>query len=214
MTNEPKYLPALIDPGLRTEAQRRRRSYNNVSPHPEWPEPVERTYFFAWMAANRAVPAAKRLLVEQWGTYAPPDAPPEFLDVPLPTLYKWVKVHNWNARANDWIASTFPETTMHQNARLIGMGDKVQDEMAAILNGERDHLPRAALDARVKVIDMWNVARGIGTHGSVLRQAPVIRQHVDNTAIDVSSMTEQELAELQQGIIRDGKTRNNQDVRQ
>ena len=181
--------------------------------HPPW---VQELAFVCWAQCDRNASRAVTMLAEQW----PEDEPRR--PVPYRTLAGWARRHDWDAKADELIARTFPSLTMRFTARLVAMsglalttleegisGDGfARDSDGAILfgpNGEAvltdPRHQRNRLDGAVKALEL----AGVGTAGSRHRVAPVVRSAAPE-AVDLSTLDAQALSRLRRDILRRGKT--------
>ena len=181
--------------------------------HPEW---VKELAFVCWLEADRNAARALDLLEQQW----PEDEPRR--PVAYRTVAAWAQRENWPAKADDLIADNFPGLVMRHTARLVYMAGLALTTTEEVISGDgfvRDRdgqlvydrngraviidprHQRNRLDGSTKVLEL----AGVGTAGSRNRTAPVVRS-VTSQDHNLAEMSEQELAELQQTIIRQGKS--------
>jgi hypothetical protein len=181
--------------------------------HPEW---VRELAFVCWVQADRNAARARHLMEEHW---------PEATDGRVPpyrTIAAWVQRGNWDAKADELVAANFPGLTMRHTARLVHMAGLALTTAEEVISGDgflRDEdgnlvfdrngraviidprHQRNRLDGATKILEL----AGVGTAGSRNRTAPVVRAVVTETR-NLAEMSEEELAELQLQLLRDGKT--------
>jgi hypothetical protein len=173
--------------------------------------------FVCWQEADRNAARALRLLEQQWPEDDPDPRIPSYR-----TLAAWVVRDNWNARADELIADTFPGLTMRHTGRLVYMAGLALTTTEEVISGDgfvRDRdgklvfdrhgraviidprHQRNRLDGATKVLEL----AGVGTAGSRTRSAPVVRTIIPETR-DLAEMDEQQLAELQLRLIHQSKS--------
>lgn len=174
--------------------------------HDALPLWIEEAAFVCYVKCNRKVIPAMRMLEEEWASFAPEGVDPDTPQVPPnPTWYAWRKRHDWDAKANQVIATNFPNLRMEHLARLVASGGAALDFLIGSAMGEFDHLHPGTHEARRRSSEVLLVAAGLGTHGSRDRVAPVVRAVVAEE-LDYDAMTEQELARVTLERIRATKT--------
>jgi hypothetical protein len=204
-------LPAIV-PDFRLRAETENPRAKNLPTAPDfWPEWVENALFVCWLKANQSMPAALRLLRDEWDAFAWYADPATgeirshpYQEIPFQTAHAWKRRHAWETKATQVIAETFPELT-RQTAALT-----VHAQLAAIrylIDVVQGDDPKARTADRVEAAKHLTITGGTGTHGSVMRQAPIVREIIDRE-LDLAGMDEQALAELQQEIIQQDKTRH------
>jgi hypothetical protein len=207
MPEPPKFLPAVVATPLRDGTKRRGRSTNNISRSPEWPPWVEEALFVRWIEEDQHMPRALARLEADWEDFAELEYDPEtgdvtpvtYREVPFQTAHGWKRRHNWDLRMAEETARRFPELNFIHNARLVIARDIALRRVLDVLQ-----------DPTAKYADLGVFAKlalehgGSGTAGSKDRLAPQVRAQV-NRAIDLASMNEEQLAELQKQIIREDK---------
>lgn len=165
--------------------------------YPEW---VEETYFRAWVANLRRSGAGFRAFVkENWEQFSPDGA--AFFEVPLPTINGWIRNHKWHDKATTNIAANFPDHHFRDTARLIELGSEALELLGDVVKGNID----APARDRVKAAETILLARGLGTLGSVNRTMPTIRART-TTLVEMREKTPEELTEIRQKALRDGRT--------
>jgi hypothetical protein len=204
----PKYLPAVPVSPLRQGVVRRGR--NNVRPDaPEWPAWVEEALFVRWLDEGHNMPRALARLEAEWEDFAELEYDPETGDVtpatyrPVPkaTADGWKRRHNWDLRMAEETAKRFPQLDFIHNARLIIARDLGLRRAIEVL--QDPNARHADLAAFTKLV---MESGGSGTWGNTMRNAPVVREQV-NREVDFTAMSEEQLAELQLQLNREGKTR-------
>ena len=97
----------------------------------------------------------------RWGHERPPEETPD-----ADTIGRWVGEDDWHLLAQEEMAKHSKAWHHRQFGRLMMLQDRAISEHDAILRGERDHLPAAALNARVALIKMGYETTGVGTYGA------------------------------------------------
>lgn len=208
MPESPHYLPALV-PDFRLRADKEKpRPRNLPTTGTDWPEWVENALFICWIEEDQVMPAALARLHAEWDAFVEPQIDPETgeilelepPEIPLPTALSWLRRHEWKLKAAQLIAATFPQLEVQHAAQLVHAKHLALRRVIDILKkGDR------AKDAdALKAAELLLVAGGSGTHGSKDRLAPIPREVVSRE-LDMAGMTEEELAEVQLKIIREGK---------
>jgi hypothetical protein len=203
-------LPAIVpDFRLRAETESM-RGHNLPTAGDVWPEWVENALFVCWLKANQSMPAALRLLRDEWDAYASFADPATgeirthpYQEVPFQTAHAWKRRHDWERKATQVIAETFPELTRQVAALTLRAQLVAMRTLIDVMQGEH---PKARPADLIEAAKTTLMTGGTGTWGSVMRQAPVVREAID-AAIDLTGMTEQELAAWQIGINQQDKTR-------
>jgi hypothetical protein len=192
---EARFVPRLLPPQVALDTA---HPGTAIAPaHPEW---LAEIAFVCYVKANRRVPAARQLLLTEWEALAPAGEP--VIDLPVQTWYSWRRRHEWDAKANQLIATNFPGLRMEQIARLAYAGGTALD---ALIDAAAGTMPGVKAQDRIKAAEVLLVAAGLGTHGSRDRVAPVVRA-VAEQAVNMDDLSEQELARLTMEAIRKSKT--------
>jgi hypothetical protein len=167
--------------------------------HPPW---VRELAFVCWVKADRNASQAVKLLEESW----PEEEPPR--PVPYRTLAGWAQREQWDAKADQLIAETFPGLRMRQIAMLVhantGHLKTLNDIAAGRYNDTEQHDPRAVRNM-LEAAKTGLIAGGIGTFGSRDRVAPVLRA-APAEAINLEGMSELELNRITREAIKRSKS--------
>lgn len=191
---------SMLPPQLQLRTGERPRN-TNIAPFPVW---IEEAAFVCWLRCDRVMPAAMKMLEEEWDTFVPEGG--ESATLPgKQTWYAWRRRHDWDLKADQVIASNFPQLRMRDIARLVAAGGAALDFLIGSARGEFDHLHPGTHEARRRSSEVLLVAGGLGTYGSRDKVAPVVKAVVSNE-ITFEDKTEQELARITMEHIRATKT--------
>lgn len=138
-----------------------------MTKRPTYSDEQKEHAFVVWLyEADRDPGRTERILAEDAATFATDGSA---LAEPSPdkrTILRWSVEHDWHRRAQETLARHAPAWKARQEGRLRLIQDRAIAEHDAILRGERDHLPAAALNARVKLIQVGYEATGLGSYGT------------------------------------------------
>jgi len=192
------FAPKLLPPPVALRrSPKANRAHAIREAHPEW---VEEIAFVCWVEGNRKIAEALRLYrLRQEARFEDEEPLP---DLTRTTLQSWVTRHDWNAKADQIIATNFPGLRMRQIARLVYAGGAALDALIDAVTGD---MAGVKPQERVKAAEILLVAGGLGTHGSRERLAPVVKV-VEAQTENLEDLTEQELGRLAMAAIR--KSRN------
>lgn len=127
----------------------------------KYPPELEELAFTLYIECDRNISRTHRMLVQHC---TPEDG---LLDdnVSIPdrsTISRWAKHKEWDAKIDEQVAEQFPNLRRRQLARLALITDRAIENHAAILNGELDNLPGAALVARSAMVKEAYLVTGMG----------------------------------------------------
>jgi len=186
--------PAMLSPELRET----KMAKNNLKlkAHPEW---VEELAFVCWIESDRNVKRAQALYKERQDAkvYEGEDPAP---DVAYQTWISWKNRHNWEAKADAFVAAHFPGLRMRHIARVMNLNTVAIERHADML-----HNPNTREENLIRAIELAYQTTGLGTWGSRERLAPTVKV-VEAVREDLEDLSEQELGRLAMEAIR--KTRN------
>jgi hypothetical protein len=191
---EAEFHPAMLTPELRDTKST--HSNLRLKAHPEW---VEELAFVCWIESDRNIRRAMRLYTErqQAKVYDGEDPAP---DVAYQTWVSWKNRHNWEMKADAFVAANFPGLRMRHIARVMNLNTIAIEKHADILH--RDNVKDQDM---LKAIEMAYQTTGLGTWGSRERLAPTVKV-VEAIREDLDDLDERELGRLAMEAIR--KTRN------
>jgi hypothetical protein len=167
-----------------------------------WPKEVREALFICWVKADQQMPAALRLLQEDWEALMATDVDPEtgeltvppYQPIPYQTAASWKHRENWPMRAVQAIAEAFPKLQMEHAALLAhakGLG------LRTLIKVCQDEYPNTKVADRIAAAKELIIAGGAGTYGNMWRQGPVVKDAQADAAHDLAAMTLQELARLE-----------------
>lgn len=190
---EADFHPAMLTPELR-EAQRGPNL--KLKAHPAW---VEELAFVCWIESDRNVKRAMQLYRERQDAkvYEGEEPAP---DVAYQTWISWKNRHNWEAKADAFVAANFPGLRMRHIARVMNLNTVAIERHADML-----HNPNTREENLIRAIELAYQTTGLGTWGSRERLAPTVKV-VEAVREDLDDLDERELGRLAMEAIR--KTRN------
>jgi hypothetical protein len=141
---------------------------------PTYDATMKERAFVVWLfEADRDPGRTEQILAEDAATMAT-DGATTLEDTPdKRTILRWSSEDDWHKRAQETLSRHSEAGKQRQEGRLRLIQDRAISEHDAILRGERDHLPAAALHARVTLIKIGYEATGMGSYG-VKHPAPAV----------------------------------------
>jgi hypothetical protein len=147
---------------------------------PTYSEEEKEQAFVVWLyEADRDPGRTERILAEDAATFATDGSASARPTPDKRTILRWSVEHDWHRKAQEALARHAPAWKARQEGRLRLIQDRAISEHDAVLRGERDHLPAAALNARVRLIQVGYEATGLGAYGTKTPAPEIAPPHDD-----------------------------------